>query len=96
LQGEMLKDEPSEKRVTELVQQIGQLRTQQHLTRLKQRLAVRNLLTPEQRDRMLGLRGLRHRWGHRAGPCPGTGEGWGGHDCSRHCSKGHHGHGGRR
>ncbi len=67
LEGEMLKDEPSEKVVLDLTGKIGTLRTEIQTNRLSSRLEVRGQLTPEQRDKMLTLRG-RHqgregRWG---------------------------------
>lgn len=69
-QGEMLKDEPSAGKVAELTQKIGDLRTKMSLNRSASRLAVRKLLTPEQRDKMLlmGGRGAGGgREGHRGG-----------------------------
>lgn len=68
LQGEMLKDAPSQKKVLELNEKMGALRTQKHAIRLQNRLAVREQLTPEQRDRMmisdLGKGGRGGRSGH--------------------------------
>jgi Spy/CpxP family protein refolding chaperone len=75
LQGEMLKDDPSGKIAQDLIENIGALRTEIQTNRLKNRLEVRELLTPEQRDKMLMLqgrsqRGKGHRGGGRGmGPC---------------------------
>jgi periplasmic protein CpxP/Spy len=55
LQGEMLKDDPSQKKVLDLNEKLGALRTEKHATRLENRLAVREQLTPEQRDKMLTM-----------------------------------------
>jgi Spy/CpxP family protein refolding chaperone len=56
LEGELMKDEPGEKTVMGLAAKIGELRTAQQQSRLATRLAVREQLTPEQRDRMLTMR----------------------------------------
>lgn len=77
LQGEMMKDAPSEKAVLALAAKISDVRAQLQAGRLKDRLAVRAQLTDEQRDRMLaagGPRGGRHgmRGGMR-GDCDGSG-----------------------
>ena len=53
LQGEMLRDEPAVAKVNELAEQMGALRTEMQKQRLQQRLAVRRVLTAEQRDKML-------------------------------------------
>jgi Spy/CpxP family protein refolding chaperone len=83
LEGEMLKDEPSDKAVLDLTQKIGNLRTELDANRVSQRLQVRKQLTPEQRDLMLmmgqgqrGGRGGRGGHGFRAGcdqECDGSG-----------------------
>jgi Spy/CpxP family protein refolding chaperone len=69
LHGEMLKDEPSEKTALELTRKMGDLRTKMQENRLQGRLALRKLLTPEQRDKMLmmGEPGMGPRGGHRQG-----------------------------
>ena len=72
LRGEMLKDDPSQKTVLELNDKLGELRTQRQANRLENRLAVREQLTPQQRDQMLLLgefgKGSRHgRGGFREG-----------------------------
>ncbi len=68
LEGEMLKDEPSEKTALDLTGKIGDLRTEIQANRLTSRLEVRKQLTPEQRDKMLMMR-ERHqgREGRRGG-----------------------------
>lgn len=65
LKGEMLADSPSHKKVMELNGRLGELRTGLAAIRLEHKLAVRELLTPEQRDRMLlmGERDTRGRGG---------------------------------
>lgn len=65
LQGEMLKDEIDAGDVRKLVQKMGELRTQMQLQQLEQRLAIRKLLTPEQRDRAMMRMGRGGEW------CPG-------------------------
>ncbi len=93
-QGEMLKDSPSEKTVLALNSQMGALKTEMRALRLKARLAVREQLTPEQRDQMLMMRGQGGqggqggRMGHRGhggfGQGGGMGKGMGArnyHDC---------------
>jgi Spy/CpxP family protein refolding chaperone len=55
LEGELMKDEPAESKVLELNARLGELRTERQGNRLAARLAVREQLTPEQRDRMLLL-----------------------------------------
>jgi Spy/CpxP family protein refolding chaperone len=77
LEGELLKDEPSEKKVLELNAKLGDLNTERQATRLATRLAVRNQLTPEQRDKMLAM-GPHHGRGPRGeGPGGGSGRGMG-------------------
>jgi Spy/CpxP family protein refolding chaperone len=71
LEGEMLKDDPSEKTVLELTRKMGDLRTEMRTNRVSNRFAVRALLTPEQRDKMLTL-GARHGRGHGCGDCDGS------------------------
>ncbi len=53
LQGEMLKDSPDVKTVKNLAAKMGDLRTTMQQNRLETRLAVRQQLTPDQRDKML-------------------------------------------
>ena len=73
LKGEMLKDAPDAKAAKGLVAKIGDLRTKMQQNRLDTRLAVRQQLTPEQRDKMLlmgegrGGRGDREGRGGRGG-----------------------------
>lgn len=63
LKGEMLKDKPDERTVVELTERIGKLRTDLRVNRVKNELAVRTHLSPEQRDAMLlmGRSGSRYR-----------------------------------
>ncbi|MGD9548768.1 MAG: Spy/CpxP family protein refolding chaperone [Candidatus Krumholzibacteriia bacterium] len=69
LHGEMLKDDPSEKTVLDLTNRMGEIRTRLQGNRVKHQLAVRKVLTPEQRDRMLlmGDGGPRGRGGRGPG-----------------------------
>ncbi len=81
LEGELLKDSPAVETLRSLAGQIGSIRTQEMVLRLETRLAVRGVLTAEQRDRMLtaprGPRGgcgeMRCGRGHRCGG-PGCGQ----------------------
>jgi Spy/CpxP family protein refolding chaperone len=83
LEGELLKDQPSEGTALGLVKEIGDLRTSIQSQRLESRLAVREQLTPEQRDRMLMMK---ERFGkdrgRRGGRKPG---GRFGKSCSHEC-----------
>jgi Spy/CpxP family protein refolding chaperone len=92
LEGEMLKDNPSTATLRELAGKIGAIRTQEMIMRLEGQLAVRGILTAEQRDRMLAMpggpcgRGLEFG----CGPAEGCGDGGGccGHDCGHDCGHG--------
>lgn len=75
LRGEMLKDNPDERSVVQLTERIGKLRTELQVNRAKTRLAVRAQLTPEQRDKMLLMRGSDRRGGRGAGSWCCGGEG---------------------
>jgi len=85
LDGEMLKDEPSEKTALNLVDKIGALKTEIQSNRLKNRLEVRRQLTPQQLDKMLMLHGSfdqghgrragRHGGGRCGHECDGSGPG---------------------
>lgn len=87
LKGEMLKDDPSDRTVTDLARQMGELRTRMQTGRLQDRLAMRKLLTPEQRDKLIlmgeGRRGgERGRGGMHGGRRGGwNGRGGGGRGC---------------
>ncbi len=74
--GEMLKDDPSTKTVLGLTTKIGDLRTELQTNRVSNRLEVRKVLTPEQRDKMLlsgeGREGRGDRDGFRKGGKQGT------------------------
>ncbi len=59
LQGLMLQDAPDASDVTKLVNSIGDLRTDQRVRRMETRLAVRALLTDEQRDQMITMQGAK-------------------------------------
>ena len=53
IRGEMLEDDPDAGKLRRLAEQMGEIRTQLQIHRLETRLAVRGVLTPDQRDRML-------------------------------------------
>ena len=78
LQGEMLKDDPSEKAAMDLTGKIGALRTEMQANRLTNRLEVRKQLTPEQSDKMLILQGRFQGREGRRGCGRGMGSHWGG------------------
>ncbi len=94
LQGEMLKDDPSGKNAQDLIGKIGALRTEIQANRLQNRLAVREQLTPEQRDKMLMLRGRfqggegRRGYGRGMGPCGGGARGGSGYGMERKGARG--------
>jgi Spy/CpxP family protein refolding chaperone len=71
LQGEMLKDKPAERTVVQLQEKLGEVRTKLQVNRARTRLAVREQLTPEQRDQMLLQRGS---WSGRGQGEAGSGE----------------------
>ena len=83
LKGELLKDTPDAKAAKGLVAKIGDLRTQMQQNRMETRLAVRQQLTPEQRDKMLLMgEGRGGRGGHEG---RGGGRGHGRHGGQRGC-----------
>jgi Spy/CpxP family protein refolding chaperone len=53
VEGEMLADSPDVGEVAKLVRRIGEIRAELELKRLEGEIAVRSLLTDEQRDRLL-------------------------------------------
>lgn len=67
MQGEMMKDNPSEKAIVALARDMGELRTKIQVGHLQDRLAVRELLTAGQRDKLLML-GENGRGSRRGGP----------------------------
>jgi Spy/CpxP family protein refolding chaperone len=67
LRGEMLKDAPEGKVVEQLAARIGEAQGKLQAHHLRQRLAMRGLLTPEQRDRLLTLGALREPRGDGCG-----------------------------
>lgn len=73
LEGEMLKDDPSEKVMVDLTEKLGAARTRLDVNRVKTRLAVRAQLTEEQQDQLATMRHRRHdlKPGGRGcqGPC---------------------------
>jgi Spy/CpxP family protein refolding chaperone len=91
LQGEFLKDIPDAAALRSLAQRMGEIRTQMQIQQLEQRLAIHQLLTPEQRDQlMLTGRGPRARMmGPGMGPgmpgCCEKGRMGAGHVCGKGC-----------
>ncbi|MDX2475603.1 MAG: Spy/CpxP family protein refolding chaperone [Candidatus Krumholzibacteria bacterium] len=86
--GEMLKDDPSTKKVLELTTEIGNLRTKMQTNRMSNRLEVRKVLTPEQRDKMLlSGDGRGDKRGDKRGQKFGQGNnrGQGGGGCNNDC-----------
>jgi len=55
LHGEMLEDQPNKRSVIALAKEIDGVRSQLHVMRVEQWLAVRDLLTDEQRDELLAM-----------------------------------------
>jgi len=93
LEGEMLTDEPKEATVVELTKKIGQLRTELQVERARTRLAVREQLTAEQRDKMMMLKATHRGAGGRGGHGRHDGEGrWAGRragGCAGGCAGGY-------
>ncbi len=93
LEGEMLEDEPNLTQVRQIAQQIGEIKTKMQISRLENRIAVRGILTPEQRDKFMMMK----EHGRRGGPGmhgrrgPGGKHGSGGQDCmhKKHGAGGH-------
>ncbi len=69
LRGEMLKDAPEGRVVEQFATRIGELQGKLQAHRLRQRLALRALLTTEQRDRLLMLEAQRGPRGDRGDCC---------------------------
>lgn len=61
LRGELLEDEVDQQAVLLLVERIGDARTKLAVHRMEHQLAMRSVLTPEQRDQLLTLRPHRGR-----------------------------------
>ena len=77
-QGEMMKDDPSEKTLLALNEKMGALRTKLSAQRITGRLAIREQLTDEQRDQMLlmgGFDGSGRGRGAKGGCFGGQGQG---------------------
>ena len=89
LEGLMLVDSPDSKKVEKMVRTIGELKTDMRVQRMDTRLEIRELLTPEQRDRMMSMRGKK---GHNGRNFHGDGHGpRGGKSCGDFDGKGSHG-----
>lgn len=104
LRGEMLEDAPDAGKLRRLAEQMGEIRTQMQIHRLETQLAVREVLTPDQRDRMILRQGRRGHPGFGAGAGLGWSGpgGWGPGGCDgpgafrgRHAPAGPGGRGGR-
>jgi len=65
LAGEMLEDRISETRIMKLIEEIGAVRIEQQKDHMAQKLAIRELLTPEQRDRLMVLHDGQRGHGNR-------------------------------
>ncbi len=72
LEGLMLQDRPDAKKVEKMVRRIGDLKTDMRVQRMDTRLEIRELLTPDQRDRMMSMRAHKGRDGHGRGYAPGN------------------------
>ena len=72
LHGLMLADDVDAQKVLGLTRKVGDLRTELRVARAEMRLKVRELLTDEQRDRMMLHKGRRGARGGR-GACDGGG-----------------------
>ncbi len=84
LEGEWLKDEPAQDRALELVAEIGELKTTMQVNRTKMRLAIREQLTPQQRDKMMLMRQAQRKGGGPQGQ-PRSGR-WHGRGHGKHGS----------
>lgn len=57
IEGEMLKDQVNRQRVVELTKQVGDKRTQMAVMGVEHMLEIRDVLTPEQREKFWAMRG---------------------------------------
>lgn len=53
LEGLLLADDPAEDEIVRLIEEIGAAHTRLRIAEVRLRLAIRKVLTPEQRDRMI-------------------------------------------
>jgi len=74
MRGEMLKDQPDRRKIVQIAEQIGGVQTKLGVHRAEQMLSMREVLTPEQRDRWMtrghgpmGMRGMHRGPGGRGG-----------------------------
>ena len=89
LQGEMLKDKPAERTVVQLTEKLGELQATLKVNRAKLQLAIREQLTPEQRDQMILQQGSRRGGGRRGADAgPGMRHGRAGRDGAGCCLHG--------
>ncbi len=54
LEGVMLQDNPDVNKAEKLIREIGKLKTEKHVNKMKMRMAVRSILTEDQRMKMCG------------------------------------------
>jgi len=86
IEGEMLKDSPSEKTLVELTEKVGAIRTEMSVIKVETRMAVRAQLTEDQQDKMMlmnkrhGRKGGRGQRGHQE--CRSSGN----HGCGLGCA----------
>lgn len=71
LDGLMLQDEPDAAKARKLITRMGELRTGMQVAGMEHRLAIRKLLTPEQRDKLITHQDERH--GRQMGRQKGNG-----------------------
>lgn len=90
LQAELMNDDLNESKVRSLSKQISDLRSEADAARLDHRLAMRKVLTPEQREKLQEMRMNGPRFGKRGGP--GMHQGRGGRG-GPGLHGGHHGRG---
>lgn len=67
IRGQMLEDDPDQGELTKLLRRVGELKTEQKVDRMRMRLKIREILTEEQRDRLLLKRGKHGKHGKRGG-----------------------------
>jgi Spy/CpxP family protein refolding chaperone len=79
LRGEMLKDAPDLNAVKKLAAKRGEIQTKMQVSRFETQLAMREILTPQQRDRWMAMRGS----GMRASGMRGSGMRGGFRDADR-------------
>lgn len=74
MRGEMLEDNPDIAKLKKLIATKSEIRANMEILRLEHRMAMRDILTEEQRDKLMMLRGRGWRGGFRDGPGFGRGK----------------------